>query len=407
MTHERYARPQLATTDAEPPSREDLISRSRALLPLLSRNAATTDRDRVLAEENMAALAAAGLLRLAVPRRYGGFQTPVRTMIDVTSTLAEACGSTAWVVANRFVATWVASLLGSRAQDEIFGGDPDAGVAGAFAPSTQMRRVDGGVVASGRWYYCSGSAFAKWGLLGIMEVDGEGNPIDQFFALIPARDLTIEDTWFTTGMRGTNSNCMVADEVFIPNHRLISVFDALKGVYPTEHKSEALYRSLFASFLPLNLTGPLLGLGRAALRHVIEGAPKRGIPSTIFRKQTESSAFQIQVAEAATKIDTAHLHVHRAAQDVDDAAMREESLAMVTRGRVRADVSYAVSQATEAINMLVSAHGAGSFAESNSMQRIWRDANIASNHVALLRPIGMEVYGRTLLGVEKNISMMV
>ena len=328
-------------------------------------------------------------------------------MIDVTSTLAEACGSTAWVVANRFVATWVASLLGSRAQDEIFGGDPDAGVAGAFAPSTQMRRVDGGVVASGRWYYCSGSAFAKWGLLGIMEVDGEGNPIDQFFALIPARDLTIEDTWFTTGMRGTNSNCMVADEVFIPNHRLISVFDALKGVYPTEHKSEALYRSLFASFLPLNLTGPLLGLGRAALRHVIEGAPKRGIPSTIFRKQTESSAFQIQVAEAATKIDTAHLHVHRAAQDVDDAAMREESLAMVTRGRVRADVSYAVSQATEAINMLVSAHGAGSFAESNSMQRIWRDANIASNHVALLRPIGMEVYGRTLLGVEKNISMMV
>ncbi len=80
---------------------------------------------------------------------------------------------------------------------------------------------------------------------------------------------------------------------------------------------------------------------------------------------------------------------------------------MVTRGRIRADVSYAVSQATEAINMLVSAHGAGSFAESNPMQRIWRDTNIASNHVALLRPIGMEVYGRTLLGVEKNISMMV
>lgn len=87
--------------------------------------------------------------------------------------------------------------------------------------------------------------------------------------------------------------------------------------------------------------------------------------------------------------------------------MRGESLEMVTRGRIRADVSYAVSQATEAINMLVSAHGAGSFAESNPMQRIWRDANIASNHVALLRPIGMEVYGRTLLGVEKNISMMV
>ncbi|MFN0303506.1 MAG: acyl-CoA dehydrogenase family protein [Burkholderiales bacterium] len=407
MTHERYARPQLATTDAEPPSREDLISRSRALLPLLARNAGTTDRDRTLAEENMAALAGAGLLRLAVPRRYGGFQTPVCTMIDVTSTIAEACGSTAWVVANRYVCTWIASLLETRAQDEIYGDDANAGIAGAFAPSTQMRRVDGGVVASGKWYYCSGSAFANWGLLGLLEVGGDGNAINQYFALLPAHDLTIEDTWFTTGMRGTNSNCMVADEVFIPNHRLISVFDALKGVYPTEHKSEPLYRSVFAAFLPLNLTGPLLGLGRAALRNVIESAPKRGIPSTIFRKQTDSSAFQIQVAEAATKIDTAHLHVHRAAQDVDDAAMHGESLDMIVRGRIRADAAYAVSQATEAINMLVSAHGAGSFAESNPLQRVWRDANIASNHIALLRPIGMEVYGRTLLGIENNISMMV
>ena len=407
MTHEQYGRLEPAQIDRDSPSRQDLIARSRALLPLLARNAATADRDRALTEENMAALADAGLLRLAVPRRYGGFQTPVRTMIDVTSTLAEACGSTAWVVANRFVCTWIASLLESRAQDEIYSEDSDAGIAGAFAPSTQMRRVDGGVVASGKWYYCSGSAFAKWGLLGLLDLDKDGNAIDQYFALIPTSELAIEDTWFTTGMRGTGSNCMVADEVFIPNHRLLSVFDSLKGVYPTEHKSEPLYRSVFASFLPLNLTGPLLGLGRAALRHVIETAPKRGIPSTIFRKQTDSSAFQIQVAEAATRIDTAHLHVHRAAQDVDDAAMRGEALDMVTRGRIRADASYAVSQVTEAINMLVSAHGAGSFAESNLMQRVWRDANIAANHVALLRPIGMEVYGRTLLGVEKNISMMV
>ncbi len=80
---------------------------------------------------------------------------------------------------------------------------------------------------------------------------------------------------------------------------------------------------------------------------------------------------------------------------------------MIVRGRIRADAAYAVSQATEAINMLANAHGADSFAESNPMPRIRRDANIAANHVALLRPIGMEVYGRTLLGIEKNISMMV
>ncbi|MFM9888426.1 MAG: acyl-CoA dehydrogenase family protein [Burkholderiales bacterium] len=407
MTNEHRARPAPARLDPEPPPRDELIARCGALTPLLSRNAARTDQDRGVAEENMAALGDAGLLRLAVAHRYGGFQTPVRTMIDVTSTLAEACGSTAWVVANRYVATWVASLLEKPAQDEIFGDDPDAGVAGAFAPSTQMRRVSGGVVVSGKWYYCSGSAFATWGLLGLMELDKDGNAIDQYFSFAPTRELTIEDTWFTTGMRGTSSNCMVANEVFIPNNRMLSVSSALKGVYPTPDKSEALYRSTFGAFLPLNLTGPLLGLGRAALRHVIETAPKRGIATTVFKKQTDSSAFQIQVAEAAIKIDSAEFHVSRAARDVDDAAARGDMINLVNRTRIRADAGHAVAQVTEAINMLVRAHGAGSFAESNPMQRIWRDANIASNHGALLSPVCMEIYGRALLGVEKSISHLI
>ena len=39
-------------------------------------------------------------------------------------------------------------------------------------------------------------------------------------ALIPNSDVTIEDTWFTSGMRGTGSNTIHADEVFVPDHRL-------------------------------------------------------------------------------------------------------------------------------------------------------------------------------------------
>lgn len=396
-----------STASEDSSVRWQLIEQCRALSSKLAANVAHAERERRVALDNIAALADAQLLRLAVPRRYGGLETNLRTMVDVSSCLAESCGSTAWVVANLNLCSWLASLLTTRGQDEIFGVNPDARIAGAFAPSTQIRRVDGGAVVSGRWYYCSGAAFADWGLVGLLELAEDGEVVDQYFSFIPVRELAVEETWFTVGMRGTASNCFVAKEVFIPSHRMLSVLQALKGNYPSEHKSEVLYRSPFSAFLPLSLTGPLLGLGRAALRYVLDAAPRRAIASTIFKQQSESTAFQLQVSEAAMKLDTAELHVHRAVAQVDEAAVCSQQLDLKMRARIRADAAYAANHVTDAINTLVTAHGAGSFAESNPLQQIWRDANIAANHAALLPAVGLEVYGKALLGFERNITVMV
>lgn len=388
-------------------SRDELIARSRSLLPMLARDAAQSDIERDIPDANVRALTDAGLFNMPAPRRYGGFESDLRTALEVTATLGEACGATAWVVANRYVCSWVAAQLATRAQDEIFGADSSIGIAGVNAPSAQARRVEGGVRATGKWYYCSGSSHARWAMLGLLENDAGGAVVDQYLALIPMHELAVEDTWFTVGMRGTASNCMVADDVFIPEHRLLSLFGALKHQYPREQTAEPLYRSALTALFPLSLTGPILGLGRAALHYVIEAAPHRAITGTNYRKQVDSSAFQVQVGEAATRIEAAEALIMRAADEVDAAAGRGETLALPVRTRMRARASYAGTQITEAIGILLSAHGAGSFAESNPLQRMWRDANVASRHVALLHPVAMEVHGRALLGVEKNIAFLI
>ncbi len=127
-------------------------------------------------------------------------------------------------------------------------------------PNAEARRVDGGVKATGKWYYCSGSAHAKWAMLGLLEKDGAGNIIDQYLSMVPISEVSIEDTWYTIGMRGTASNCIVGDDLFMPEHRLFSLFKGLKGAYPREQTDEALYRSTLAAFFPISLTGPLLGV---------------------------------------------------------------------------------------------------------------------------------------------------
>ena len=96
-------------------------------------------------------------------------------------------------------------------------------------------------------------------------VDEAGETVDQALVFVPMSELTIEDTWFVAGMKGTGSNTVVGDKVFVPEHRLLPVPRAIDNEYPTEHSDEALYRSSFIPVLVLILAGPLLGLGRAAL----------------------------------------------------------------------------------------------------------------------------------------------
>jgi 3-hydroxy-9,10-secoandrosta-1,3,5(10)-triene-9,17-dione monooxygenase len=390
-----------------PATATDLLSRAAELRPLLQANAARGEEDRRIAEESIQALTDAGLFRITIPKRFGGDEVDIATKLQVSAAVAEGDGATGWVVALTNVCHWLVGLYHDDAQQEIFGADPDARVCGVLTPSLETRREDGGLVISGRWPWASGSLHATWGLVGALDKDAVGNVTEHVLALIPMSELTVEDTWFVAGMKATGSNTLVADELFVPDHRLLSVPKGIENEYPTEHKDEALYRSSFIPVLALILVGPQLGLARAARDLCIEKAPKRAISYTSFERQTDSVAFQLEVAKAAMKVDTAHLHAFRAAGDIDAAAARGDKLDYVTRARVRADTGYTVDTVRAAIDGFVSAHGASSFADSSAMQRIWRDANVAGRHAVVSPAVSYEVYGKALLGVENDVTVLV
>jgi 3-hydroxy-9,10-secoandrosta-1,3,5(10)-triene-9,17-dione monooxygenase len=387
----------------------ELLARIEDTRPILERNTSRTETERRVAQENIDALTDAGAFKVTVPRRFGGYQMTIREKLDVSAAVAESCGSTAWVVALINVCSWMAGVLPEQAQQDIFGANPNAKVAGVLNPSADVRKVSGGYQVSGKWPWASGSLHADWALVGIVVPDVDGNQVDQALAFIPMNELSIEDTWFVAGMKGTGSNTIVAQDVLVPEHRLYSVPRAIENEYATEHADEPLYRASFIPVLTLVLAGPQLGLGRAALKFVMEKAPKRGISYTKFERQIDSTAFQLQIASAATRIDTAHLHAFRAAADIDDAAARGEKLPYLTRARVRADTAYAITQIRRAIDELISAHGASSFADVSPLQRIWRDSNTAGRHAVVDPLVNQEVYGKALLGIpyEENITPLI
>jgi 3-hydroxy-9,10-secoandrosta-1,3,5(10)-triene-9,17-dione monooxygenase len=389
------------------PDLAELLKRAEGLRPLLERHAETTDSLRRLPDEIVAAVREAGLCRLMVPRRFGGYQTSIRTYLQVIAELGRGCGSTAWVASLINVCAWLAALFPDRAQRDVWGANPDAWVAGSLAPHGTAVAVDGGWRVTGRWMWASGCLHAQWAACGIHMNNAAGETTNFGLSLMPMSDLTIEDSWFMAGMKGTGSNTIVAKDVFVPEHRFLPYPAAFQGSYRTEHADEAVYHVALVPVTILILAGSQLGLAQAALDHVVAKAPARGVTHTNFVKQTESTGFQILVAEAAMKIETARLHAFRAADDLDAYAAGGRHPDLAARARVRVDTALAAKSCREAVEQLVSAHGTSSLADSNRMQRLWRDVHVASRHAITEWQVNLEIYGKALLGVEPNITPLI
>lgn len=379
----------VATTGSAAPTVAELVARARELAPLIRKNAAAGETNRRVADESIEAVTKAGLMRVCKPRRYGGWEMSIRAMLDVSSTVAEADGGTAWVVNLANVCDRLAGLFPAQAQDEVFGGNPDVGISGVLTPSGAAKPIAGGYRITGTWQHNFGGWRAQWAILGFPMADDAGEDADQGLALVPMSDLERLDPSPVAGMKSSGSTGLRAQDVFVPDHRVLPVPRVSEGDKP-------FHRAALIPFLGIIHVGPILGLGRAALNFVREKASARTIAYTFFAKQAESVAFQLQVADAALMIDTAHLHAYRAADDVDAAVTRGAYPDALTRARLRADTGYVVEKIAQAIDKLLFAHGSGGFADVSPLQRIWRDAAVAARHAAM-PPVGYELYGRILL----------
>ena len=169
----------------------------------------------------MQALKDAGLCRLMVPARFGGYQTSVRTYIDVMAEVGRGCGSTSWVASLINVCAWLASLFPERAQADIWERIPRPGSLDRWRQTARPfpSMADGESRAGGPGR--QGSMHAQWAACGIHMKNEQGEMVNLGLSLMPIGELTLEDTWFMAGMKGTGSNTIVAKDVFVPEHRFL------------------------------------------------------------------------------------------------------------------------------------------------------------------------------------------
>lgn len=381
------------------PPRTELVRRAEELVPLLRSHAAWTDEHRRLHDEVIEAMSAAGIFKLRVPVRYGGYESDAATVSEVISTVSGGDGSAGWNTAVWSISSWIACLFPDEAQDEVFA-EADTRVCGVLSPTATAEPADGGLVVSGRWQFISGALHSQWQAILTMAPapDGTQWPV---MGLVPMSDLSIVDDWHTSGLRGTGSVTTVAERVFVPQHRLLPMVAILAEQYASqENAGSPIYRQPLMPTGCATFAGAAVGLARAALSSFLERTDRK-ITYTDYASQREAPITHLQVAEAAVKIEEAAFHTERLSALVDGGG-GDDGWTPLNRVRARAGLGRAFQLAKEAVGVLKTGSGGTSLYNDVPIQRIDRDVQALNLHALMHPNTNAELYGRVLCGLAPN-----
>lgn len=385
---------------------EKVIEAVQELLPALRERAQDAEDARRISDESIKGLQEAGVFRLLQPARFGGYEADPISFYAAVRLIAGACGSTGWVSSVLGVHPWQLSLFPAQAQDDVWGDDPHTRMSSSYAPTGKATLVDGGYRLTGRWSFSSGCDHASWVLLGGIVTDEKGNRVDFKTFLLPLGDYAITDVWHTVGLRGTGSNDIVVNDVFVPAHRTLSFSDTTRCVCPGQEVNPGpLYRLPFGSVFSYTITTPIIGMATGAYRAHLDHMRKR-IRVSYGAKAAEDPFAQVRIADAASEIDAAWLQLEHHMAALLRHASAGEQIPMPLRFAVRRDQVKGTARCIEAVDKLFENSGGKALKVGTPIQRFWRDAHAGRGHAINDPERALSMYGAAELGLPVQDAMV-
>ncbi len=382
----------------------DAAANAGKIVEALKETEAESEATRILSARAVELLHQAGLTRIVSPAAYGGYQLPVRALVEAERVVAQGSTSASWVLMVCAAHTFIAGRMPRRGQDEIFGGNPGMLIPGVPSLRGTCQRSPGGYILNGRWPYASGADHGDWVLVGCRGIGNDaGEACPSLIVVMPKRDVVIDDTWFTLGMRGTGSKDVVLDKVFIPEHYAVLLIEAQLGTVPGV--DIPLYRLPIRPALATMLLGTIVGMAERGLQLFVDQTRTRRDVYTGAMK-VDSPGMHRRVAEASAEITCAWALTQQNCDLLEQAMRHDPPMPTATRAQIRWNAAYATELCRRASNRLFEGAGAGAAHDSHVMQIFFRDMNTATHHAMLDFDSNVEIQGKSLLGVQLNDAMV-
>ena len=379
-----------------------LLGRAHKLAPGYAARAQRTEEHRAPLAESLRELIDAGLLATLTPKVYGGHQLPVATMSQIVAVLSAGCPSTGWVSAFYMGAAWRAMIFPEQCQRELFADKAYLLNAGQASPLREVKRVKGGYRLSGQTPWSSGSVHAEWiTFMGVAQ--GEDLPPEPLVFMVPRAEAELVDTWQVAGMRGTGSNDMRVEDVFVPAHRAASFVAALEGKTPGQALHGAMYQQPFIPFLMCEVVPVLVGALRgAAEAFTVRTRDRQGTLTGVKAANRQAAQMRLgrglAAADAAETLLAAYLERYM--------RVRDEQNHITDRAAMKLKAAFITDLCRNAINDLARGFGGDGFREQSPLQRYFRDINMLAVHAFLDIDTAAETSGRLTLGLAADDAML-
>ncbi|MEQ8509276.1 MAG: acyl-CoA dehydrogenase family protein [Rhodospirillaceae bacterium] len=379
------------------PTRQEVIKAAADLMPVLRERAQDTEDLRRLPDETIADLRAAGLHKLFTPKRYGGFEMPWGTHVDISRTLGQGCGSTGWVSSVVFTHTFLFGRFKEEAQEDVWGEYPDAIISTGFAGGGQATPTEGGFTVSGCWKFASGVDHADAMLVGA-KLPNSTASFNDLWIVLKKDDFEILDTWQSEGLKGTGSKDIKVDNAFIPAHRTLTMTEMSDTPPGAKLHDYYLYGVEFHSYFLTLLAGPILGAARGAYNeYVAQTLTRRG--AMMGESIIDQPAVQVHVAESLTELETADMLIDGLCDRLHARGMKGQDITGAFKLRAYRDLVMAGKLAHSSADRLSRMMGVSAQTGRNAVQRLYRDVRTMSTHSALHWESGMQRSGKYIFGL--------
>jgi alkylation response protein AidB-like acyl-CoA dehydrogenase len=346
----------------------DRVAVVHDLGPTFAARAAAHDANDSFVADNFADLKTHQIFSAGVPAELGGGGASHAELCDILRHMAHYCGSTALALSmhTHLVAAtvwrWrqghpVDALLKRIASEEtvlISSGGSDW-----LSPSGTAEKVEGGFRITARKIFSSGCPMGNVLMTMAVYDDPQDGPTALHFP-VPFKDdkVTIMDNWRTLGMRGTGSNDVVIDGVFVPESAI-----ALRR--PTG-KWHPFFNVVAAVALPL-IMAVYTGIAEAAYDLALQPAAKK-------RHDPQVSYLVGEMTNALTTAQMALQGMVDIAANYDFKPVNETANAIVIRKTIAARAAIrTVEKALEVV-------GGAAFFRSLGLERLFRDVQGARYH---------------------------
>jgi 3-hydroxy-9,10-secoandrosta-1,3,5(10)-triene-9,17-dione monooxygenase len=365
------------------PTPEMLISRARAMLPILKSRAAAAAQACCIPTDTIREMKEAGFFRVLQPKRWGGYEMDPQVFLEIQMALAEGCMSTAWVYGVVGVHPFQLALFDVTAQQDVWGKDDSTLLSSSYQPVGKVERVAGGFLLSGRWGFSSGCDHCEWVFLGSMIPPAEpGAPPDMRTFLLPRKDYKIVHDWNVFGLQGTGSHGIVVDKAFVPEYRTHRALDGFALTNPGQAVNTApLYRVPWAQVFVRAVSTASIG----ALQGALEGY-KSIVAKRVSTNTGQATKLDPVALNAAARTHSAVLEMktvlHRNFDEMMASVRAGREIPLADRVRYRYESAQIGRRCADLCDELMPLVGGRAIYMDSPIVRFWLDLNAARAHVA-------------------------